>query len=280
LATEVATFRVRQRRIVVALAGIDRKEREMQQMLAQHQRTMQRLIAAMAGAQPPLGTELRRAQAGVLAAAQELAQLADDVTGSEEPLDAQRRYVQERIQVHHQALMTFWSLARQDLDRYRAALQREVEHLCAVAPLDQEPAMIAAQQLLAAGAGDPASDRDPEAPLQQRTALYLALEAIRTQIEDPLAESCQALKHARDMAHREFEDLIHACEAAQTCEEDIPCDLTAVRRMLDAAADDERHLRDAGPTVREVQAILGRLARQYLDAHREIARQRILLLGC
>ena len=43
---------------------------------------------------------------------------------------------------------------------------------------------------------------------------------------------------------------------------------------------DERRLRVAGPTVRSVQAALGRLARQYQDARREVARQRGLLLGC
>ncbi|MGD2041177.1 MAG: hypothetical protein PVH11_10140 [Anaerolineae bacterium] len=280
LATEMAAFHVRRRRIVVALAEIERKERAMQQMLAQHQQTVQRLIEAMDGAQPPLESDLRRARAGVIAAGQELAQLADDVARSAEPAGAQRRAVQQRIEVHHQALMTFWSLARQEMDRYRADLQREVDCLRAVAPFDREPVMIAAAQLLATGAGEPAADRDPEAPLQRRTELYLALEAIRTQIEDPLSESCQALKHARDMAHRAFEDLIHACEAAETCDGVVPCDLTPVRRMLDAAADEERHLQTVGPTVREVQAALGRLARQYLDAHREIARQRILLLGC
>ena len=280
LATEVATFRVRHRRIVVALADIDRKEREMQQMLAQHQRTVQRLIEAMATAQPPLEAELRRAQAGVMAAAQELVQLAGDVAHSAEPLDAQRRLVQERIQVHHQTLVTFWSLARQDVDRYRTALQREVDCLRVVAPFNREPAMIAAQQLLGAGTGEPEADENPEAPLRERTELYLALEAIRTQIEDPLAESCQAVKDARRDAHRAFENLIHACEAAQTCDDAVPCDLTAVRHMLDAAADGERRLRDAGPTVRAVQAALGRLARQYQDARREVARQRSLLLGC
>jgi hypothetical protein len=215
-----------------------------------------------------------------MTAAQELAQLAGDVAHSAEPLDAQRRLVQERIQVHHQVLMTFWSLARQDMDRYRAALRREVDRLRVVAPFDREPAMIAAGKLLAAGAGEPQADQNPEAPLQERTELYLALEAIRTQIEDPLAESCQAVKNSRRNAHRAFEDLIHACEAAQTCDDAVPCDLTAVRHLLDAAADDERRLRVAGPTVRSVQAALGRLARQYQDARREVARQRGLLLGC
>lgn len=280
LLPEIEAFQARLDGVAHHLAALQVRQQEARQELGACGEALARLVERLRDAEPPLDGDLSRARRQVEDARQDCEQAAGYFEASTEPLEARLRYVERRYSVHRRALRTVLSAVQADQDRHRRALQAEVESLETLARLDQEPAMIAARQILldapAGGGRAPSRQASPvrlvgevESHLQVRRDLVVALGTLRSQVSDPIAGLDRVFFEAQETALARYKSLMWEARAARTGTRPLAVDTAWAARLVEMARRDEGRLRRAR-TAQDARDALQSLVNVYRDLLAEV----------